>query len=75
MKAIRSVKYRMGHEDFHVSSSIIRSQNELLHEHDFIPVVVKGSKTPLIRCVTCGKYYCELCGKALADVLTFMLGA
>jgi hypothetical protein len=38
------------------------------HEHDFIPVAVKRLNNPLIiKCVTCGKYYCELCGKALTD--------
>lgn len=71
MKAIKSVKYRMGDEDFHISNRLIRCPNELLHEHDFI-TAVKGSNTSLIRCVTCGKYYCELCGKALADVLIFI---
>jgi hypothetical protein len=64
MKPIRSVKYRM---NFHVSNSVITSQNELIHEHDFIQIAVKGSST-LVRCVTCGTYYCELCGKALSDV-------
>lgn len=71
MKANRSIKYRMRDEDFRVSTSLIRCPNELLHEHDFIPTV-KGSGTSL-RCVTCGKYYCELCGKALADGLIFIL--
>lgn len=67
MKPIRSVKHRM---DFHVSNSVIRSQNGkegLIHEHDFIQIAVKGSST-LNRCVTCGTYYCDLCGKALSDV-------
>jgi hypothetical protein len=68
MKAIRSIKYRMRE-----TTSLIRCPNELLHEHDFIPAA-KGSSTSL-RCVTCGKYYCELCGKALADGLIFILGA
>ena len=64
MKPIRSVKHRM---DFHVSNSVVRFQNELIHEHDFIHIAVKRSST-LIRCVTCSTYYCELCGKALSDV-------
>jgi hypothetical protein len=63
MKPIRLVKHRM---DFHDSNSLIRSHNELIHEHDFIQIAVKGSST-LIRCVTCGTYYCEFCGKALSD--------
>jgi hypothetical protein len=61
MKPIRSVEHRT---DFHVSNSV-RSQNELIHEHDYIQIAVKESRT-LIRCVTCGTYYCELCGKALS---------
>jgi hypothetical protein len=75
MKAIRSVNHKMGHVDFHVSNSVIRCRNELIHEHDFIPVAVNGSNTPVIRCTTCGTYYCELCGKALADVPIFILCA
>jgi hypothetical protein len=67
MKSIRLVKSKMANGDFHLSNNVIRSQKELLHEHDFIPVAVKGLNRPLIRCVTCGKYYCEFCGKALTD--------
>jgi hypothetical protein len=67
MKPVRSVKHRMDHVDFHVSKSVIRTQSELIHEHDFIQVAFKGSDT-LIRCVTCGTYYCELCGKELSDL-------
>jgi predicted sulfurtransferase len=72
MKAIRLSKYRTFDGDFYVydnNNEIKRSQDELLlHEHDFIPVAVKRSNSPLIiKCVTCGKYYCELCGKALTD--------
>ena len=62
MKPIRSVRHRM---DFHVSNSVLRSQNELIHEHDFIQISVKGSST-LLRCVTCGTYFCVTCGKALS---------
>ena len=68
MKPIRSVKHRMDRVNFHVSNGVITSQNELIHEHEFIQVDVKGSSMPLIRCVTCGTYYCGLCGKALSDV-------
>lgn len=67
MKSIRLIKSKTTDRDFHVSNNIIISQEELLHEHDFIPIVVKGLNRPLICCVTCGKYYCELCGKALTD--------
>jgi hypothetical protein len=75
MKPIRSVKHRMDQVDFHFSNGVIRSQNELIHEHDFIQVAVKGSSAPQIRCVTCGTYYCDLCGKALSDVSRSILCA
>jgi len=71
MNPLRSVKHRM---DFHISNNITRSQNEQIHEHDFIQIPGKGSST-LIRCVTCGTYYCELCGKALSDVPRYILCA
>ncbi len=67
MRSSRLVKSKMANGDFHVSDNVIRSQKEILHEHGFIPIAVKGLNRPLIRCVTCGKYYCELCGKALTD--------
>jgi hypothetical protein len=71
MKPIRSVKHRM---DFHISNGVIRSQSEQIHEHDFIQIAVKGSST-LIRCITCGIYYCEHCGKALSDIPRYILCA
>jgi hypothetical protein len=58
----------MVNRHFYVSNNnvIKRSQDdEALHEHNFIPVAVKELNSHLIRCITCHKYYCELCGKAL----------
>ena len=41
---------------------------EAFHEHDFIPIAVKGMNSRrVIKCITCGKLYFELSGKALTD--------
>ena len=74
MKAMsRLPKYSMMiNRDFYVSNNnnvIKRSQDEALHEHDFVPVDVKelNGHHLIIKCVTCNKYYCHLCGIALTD--------
>jgi hypothetical protein len=36
------------------------------HEHDF----VKETNRDRIHCVTCGAYYCQLCGIELEDEVT-----
>ena len=38
----------------------------LIHEHDFS--VVAGKKKSFVCCLTCGVYFCGLCGKVLVDV-------
>jgi hypothetical protein len=73
MKAIRLPKCSvMVNADFYVSNTnnvIKRNQDdEAFHEHDFISIAVKQLNSHLIiRCITCDKYYCETCGKALTD--------
>ncbi|MDQ6862902.1 MAG: hypothetical protein M3044_03675 [Thermoproteota archaeon] len=37
-------------------------ENKLIHEHNFVPVTVANAKH-LVRCLTCGASYCEICGK------------
>jgi hypothetical protein len=37
-------------------------ENKLIHEHNFVPVTVVNAKR-LVRCLTCGASYCEICGK------------
>lgn len=37
-------------------------ENKLIHEHNFVPVTVANAKR-LVRCLTCGASYCEICGK------------
>ena len=37
-------------------------ENKLIHEHNLVPVTVANAKR-LVRCLTCGASYCEICGK------------
>jgi hypothetical protein len=37
-------------------------ENKLVHEHNFVPVTAANAKS-LVRCLTCGASYCEICGK------------
>ena len=54
--------------DFHASNNVVINQDEAFHEHDFISIVVKGlNSRRVIKCITCGKLYFELSGKALTD--------
>ena len=73
IKVLRPLKGRMiVHEDFGISSNddTIQSENKLIHEHDFITTRIKETNSFLIHCITCGIYYCDLCGKALGDKVT-----
>jgi hypothetical protein len=71
IKALRSLKGGIVHEEFDVSSNnAIQSENKLIHEHDFITARIKGINSFLIHCITCRIYYCGLCGKALEDKVT-----
>ena len=72
IKALRPLKGRIiVDEDFGISSNdTIQSENKLIHEHDFITIRIKETNSSLIHCVTCGKYYCDLCGRALEDKVT-----
>jgi rRNA maturation endonuclease Nob1 len=65
MKAISSAKCIMAHEDLDVSTEKILNKITLMHEHDLIALAIKDVNRFLIRCITCGIYYCNLCGKAL----------
>lgn len=54
--------------DFHTFNKTAISHVEAFHEHDFIPIAVKGlNSRRVIKCITCGKLYFELSGKALTD--------
>ncbi|HZD83340.1 MAG TPA: hypothetical protein VE076_10730 [Nitrososphaeraceae archaeon] len=71
IKALRSLKGGIFHEDFGVSSNnAIQSENKIIHEHDFIIIRIIETNSSLIHCITCGIYYCGLCGKALEDKVT-----
>jgi hypothetical protein len=55
---------------FDVPDNAMQCKNKLIHEHDFITVRIKETNSSLIHCITCGIYYCGLCGKALEDKVT-----
>jgi hypothetical protein len=38
--------------------------NKLIHEHDLVPAEFNGINY-FLRCITCGTYFCQLCGKAV----------
>jgi hypothetical protein len=66
-----SPKGRIINEDFFdVPDNAIQFENKLIHEHDFITIKIKETNSSLIHCITCGIYYCGLCGKALEDKVT-----
>jgi hypothetical protein len=71
VNALRPPKGGIAHEDFGVSSNTAtQSENKLIHEHDFITARIKETNSFFIHCITCGIYYCDLCGKALGDKVT-----
>ena len=43
----------------------IESEDELIHEHQFISTTLKGASRFGIYCITCGACYCQICGKSL----------
>ncbi len=65
MKAIRSAKCIMDHGVLDVPTERILNETTLMHEHDLIALAIKDINRFLIRCITCGIYYCNLCGRAL----------
>jgi hypothetical protein len=61
----RSVNCSVADEDFDVLSNTTKYENKLIHEHDFVQLTSKGVDNFLICCITCGSYYCNMCGKKL----------
>jgi rRNA maturation endonuclease Nob1 len=55
----------MDHGVLDVPAERILNETTLMHEHDLIAVAIKDVHRFLIRCITCGIYYCNLCGKSL----------
>ena len=70
VETIMSGKCSVVHNDFDVSSSTIKYENNLMHEHDFVQVTAKGLDNFLICCITCGSYYYNICGKSLENKVT-----
>jgi len=66
IKVIRSLDHgTVKKEDYDKYSIAVLYENKLIHEHDFIRVGTKETTSSLLRCINCGEYYCDLCGKAL----------
>jgi hypothetical protein len=71
LKAIRSFKGGIVHEDLNVpSNNAIQFENKLIHEHDFITIKIKETNSSVIHCIACGISYCDRCGKALEVKVT-----
>jgi hypothetical protein len=71
IKKNRPLRCATAHEDLNIpSNNAIQSRNKLIHEHDFLTIRIKETNSYLIHCITCGIYYCDLCGKALEDKVT-----
>jgi hypothetical protein len=39
----------------------------ITHEHDFTPIKLNDTRNYCIKCLTCDTFFCERCGKILAD--------
>jgi hypothetical protein len=66
IKVIRSPKYGISkNEGADMHDTAVHYENKLIHEHDFITIGIKKTNSSLVRCITCGEYYCDICGKAL----------
>lgn len=63
---IRSSKYGIvKNEGTDMHDTAVLYENKLIHEHDFIAIGINETNSSLVTCITCGEYYCDLCGKCL----------
>jgi len=63
---IDMMKCNMIHEDLSIAIDEIQFEEyRLIHEHYFVPVRLKGLNRFVICCITCGDYYCKICGKLI----------
>ena len=48
----------------------VLEENNLIHEHEFVTVRLAGDTNYyyIIQCLTCGQYFCQICGKALSPL-------
>jgi hypothetical protein len=61
----------MTHECFAVADSDrLECEDQLIHEHLFIPERRMGGSHSGMWCVTCEKCYCHMCGKLLETKIT-----
>jgi hypothetical protein len=45
-----------------------QSDYKLVHEHEFVRATNRAANDFSIQCITCGTYYCGLCGKTLNNI-------
>ena len=63
---LESIKCNMIHTDLSKAIDGIQfDEARLMHEHNFVPVKLKGVNHFLICCITCGNCYCPICGKLI----------
>lgn len=66
IRVIRSLEHGIvKKEDPDKRSIAVQYENPLIHEHAFVGLGTKETTSSLVRCINCGEYYCDLCGKAL----------
>jgi hypothetical protein len=51
------------------TTSLVTMKDLMIHEHDFRPTnLIRTTTYCGIRCITCDKCFCDLCGKALKSL-------
>jgi hypothetical protein len=45
-----------------------QSENEFIHEHELVRARVEETAGFCVQCISCGIYYCDLCGKTLENI-------
>ena len=51
-----------------IKELINNSPTIIIHEHDFVPISLKGEEKPKsVICLTCGAFYSEKSGKLIAS--------
>jgi hypothetical protein len=63
---IRLFKYNISKREYaDIHGTALQNENKLIHEHDFVTIGFRETNSSLLRCINCGGYYCDLCGKTL----------
>jgi hypothetical protein len=43
-------------------------EKEFIHEHELVRAKDEGTAGFCVQCISCGIYYCDLCGKSLKNI-------